>query len=335
MNNNNTFDIDVTVVLNEEKNGIELHFNDKPSEEIRNLLKSNNFKWSRYNKCWFAKQNDKTISFANSLTDTTMEEIKDKSNEYKEQKQINIKNKLAEIDIDDIESYIVPAQISKRENENAFFRNTETDHTKCLQNELIYFNKLVMNTLQNNTNLEIEHYLKSALQRFKKNYTEAYIKYLNHKGNNPSWLITGRGGRNSTKDKKINDKQHKLMMNTIDLKDNFYEKCKNTKYKIQKEKELKEKKEFEEGTKNIMIPKFKRIKKNINTSAIDNIFDGNTTFAMTMHEYDNFFILKNWGTWRIYFKSGVELYSTKTTETLEDAKKWLIYYLQKNAKKEA
>ncbi|EMQ1359780.1 hypothetical protein OD257_003132 [Clostridioides difficile] len=100
-------------------------------------------------------------------------------------------------------------------------------------------------------------------------------------------------------------------------------------------KELREKKEFEEWTKNIIIPKFKRIKKNINASATDNIFDGNTTFAMTMHEYDNFFILKNWGAWRIYFKSGVELYSTKTTETLEDAKKWLIYYLQKNAKKEA
>ncbi|HBG7745390.1 TPA: hypothetical protein KRE80_000853 [Clostridioides difficile] len=40
MNNNNTFDIDVTVVLNEEKNGIELHFNDKPSEEIRNTTET-------------------------------------------------------------------------------------------------------------------------------------------------------------------------------------------------------------------------------------------------------------------------------------------------------
>lgn len=29
-------------------------------------------------------------------------------------------------------------------------------------------NTFDMNTLQNNTNLEIEHYLKSALQRFKK-----------------------------------------------------------------------------------------------------------------------------------------------------------------------
>ncbi|MGO0987444.1 hypothetical protein ACTPEW_16040 [Clostridioides difficile] len=327
--------IDVIVVLNEEKNGVELYFTDKPPQEIRNLLNSNSFKYSKYKKIWYAKQSDKTISFANSLTNTTMEEIKDKSNEYKEQKQINIKNELAEIDIDDIESYIVPVEISKRENENAFFRNTETDHTKCLQNELIYFNKLVMNTLQNNTNLEIEHYLKSALQKFKKNYTEAYIKYLNYKGNNPSWLVTGRGGRNSTKDQRTNDRQHKLMMNTIDMKDNFHKKCENTKDRIQKEKRLRERKEFEEGTKDIIIPKFERVKKYINPRAVDKIFDKNTTFLITMHKYNNYFIAKNGGAWRVYNQNGIELYSTKTTETLEDAKKWLVYYLQKNAKKEA
>ncbi|MGO0861647.1 hypothetical protein [Clostridioides difficile] len=325
--------IDVTIVLNEEKNGIELHFKDKPIEEIRNILKANGFRCSKSKEFWYAKQNNKTIVFANSLTNTTLEEIKENSEKYKKQRQDDIKNKLAEINIDDIENYIVPIEISKRENENSFFRKTETDHTKCLQDELVYINELVINTLQNNTNSEIEYYLKLALQNFKKNYTEAYVKYLDYKSTNPTWATTGRSGRNATKDKKVNDRQNKLMLHCSDVKKKFYRICTKTKDKISKEKKSKERKEFEEATKYITIPKFKRIKKYVNPSKFDSIFDGDTTLLITMHEYNNFFISNYWGAWRIYNANGVKLYSTKTTETLQNAKKWLIYYLQKNAKK--
>lgn len=325
--------IDVRVILNEEKNGVELYFNDKPSEEVRSNLKFNGFKWSRFNECWFAKQNNKTIAFANSLADTNIEEIKEVSKEYKEQKQDDIKNKLVEINIDDIEDYIVPIEISKRENEHAFFRKTETDHTKVLQDEFIEANEIIMDILKNTSSLEIEYYLKLALQRFKKNYTEAYVKYLDYKSTNPTWAVTGRSGRNATKDKKANDKQNKLMLYCSDVKKNFYRICNKTKNKINKEKKSKERKEFEDATKDITIPKFKRIKKYVNPSKFDSIFDGNTTLLITMHEHNNFFISNYWGAWRIYNANGVKLYSTKTTETLQDAKKWLIYYLQTNAKK--
>lgn len=58
---------DTKIVLNEELNGVEIHFTNKPSEEVRTMLKENGFRYSRYNKCWYAKQSEKAISFANSL----------------------------------------------------------------------------------------------------------------------------------------------------------------------------------------------------------------------------------------------------------------------------
>jgi hypothetical protein len=70
--------IQVELKLNDKLNGIELYFTGKPSEGTRELLKENGFRWSKYNKCWYAKQSDKTILFAESLVsaynDTITEE---------------------------------------------------------------------------------------------------------------------------------------------------------------------------------------------------------------------------------------------------------------------
>ncbi|NBI28636.1 LPD29 domain-containing protein [Chengkuizengella marina] len=53
---------------NEDKNGIELHFTDKPDEETRNLLKTNGFRWSKRG-FWYTRHTDKKESFAKSLID--------------------------------------------------------------------------------------------------------------------------------------------------------------------------------------------------------------------------------------------------------------------------
>ena len=37
---------------NEEKNGVELYFEEIPTPEEREELKNNGYKWSKYNKCW-------------------------------------------------------------------------------------------------------------------------------------------------------------------------------------------------------------------------------------------------------------------------------------------
>ena len=75
------------VILNEEKNGVEIYFTGKPSEEVRNNLKLNGFRWSKYNKCWYAKQNEDTLNFANSLNNVSEEEIKETSQQYQEEKE--------------------------------------------------------------------------------------------------------------------------------------------------------------------------------------------------------------------------------------------------------
>lgn len=63
----------VKVTLNDEKNGVEVKFNGKPSEDILSELKGMGFRWSKFQKIWYAKQSEKTISFANSLTNQTEE----------------------------------------------------------------------------------------------------------------------------------------------------------------------------------------------------------------------------------------------------------------------
>lgn len=53
VNNNYNFTNDFfEVVQNEEENRIQLFFDGKPNEEIRNLLKHNGFRWSSKNVCW-------------------------------------------------------------------------------------------------------------------------------------------------------------------------------------------------------------------------------------------------------------------------------------------
>lgn len=61
--------MNVNVVLNEEKNGIEIRFVGKPAAEIIESLKANGFRWSGKQKMWYAKQSTETMAFANSLNE--------------------------------------------------------------------------------------------------------------------------------------------------------------------------------------------------------------------------------------------------------------------------
>lgn len=57
----------VEITFNEEKNGIELRFDGKPSEETRTQLKANGFRWSRPQKMWYAKDTDERRAFVSGL----------------------------------------------------------------------------------------------------------------------------------------------------------------------------------------------------------------------------------------------------------------------------
>lgn len=56
-------------LLNEELNGIELYFNEIPSAETREILKSAGFRWHKVKKCWYAKKNEETTKIAQELSD--------------------------------------------------------------------------------------------------------------------------------------------------------------------------------------------------------------------------------------------------------------------------
>lgn len=69
-------DQEIEIIMNEEKNGIEIKFNCKPTQEIRENLKQNGFRWSKFNKVWYSKQSQEAINFANSLKASEVQEVK-------------------------------------------------------------------------------------------------------------------------------------------------------------------------------------------------------------------------------------------------------------------
>jgi hypothetical protein len=57
----------VTVRENEERDGVEIIFPAKPSEEVRERMKALGFRWSRPQGLWYAKRTAERLAFAKSL----------------------------------------------------------------------------------------------------------------------------------------------------------------------------------------------------------------------------------------------------------------------------
>lgn len=57
----------VTVTINEEKKGVEIRFPSKPSAEVLDTLKRSGFRWTRFGKCWYAKDTEQHRAIAYSL----------------------------------------------------------------------------------------------------------------------------------------------------------------------------------------------------------------------------------------------------------------------------
>ncbi|GEM_PF-948698 len=57
--------------LNRELHGIELYFDSMPSDNVRNSLKSNNWRWNPAKKCWYNKETEITKKYARDICKTT------------------------------------------------------------------------------------------------------------------------------------------------------------------------------------------------------------------------------------------------------------------------
>lgn len=314
---------DVKIVLNEDKNGVEIYFSGKPSEDVRNNLKSNGFRWSRYNKCWYAKQTETTLNFANSLTDTTEEEIKEVSVMYKEEKEKKMENKLNKLDINDIESYTIDEKLSRRENESYLFRSKDINHTKEIQDYFLSVNNEVLSVLENCNDKTIEYNLKMALQRFKRDYHTNYVNRLQNKASNPSWMLTGAAGRNVRKDQKMNNRYDNLLLKANEIVDKFNKSVNRAKSEMKKQQ--KQELETKVNNTNVEDCDFTRCNKKYNLNATNNIFlDPNHEVGMTTFN-NEYFIFKNWGKYRIYNSEGMEIAGRNS---LKDAKKYVVMLVE-------
>lgn len=62
----------VTVTENIEKKGIEIRFQSKPAQEVIEILKAHGWRWSRFNVCWYNKNTQDNMDFAQSFTVDTL-----------------------------------------------------------------------------------------------------------------------------------------------------------------------------------------------------------------------------------------------------------------------
>ena len=64
------------VVLNQEKNGVEIHFPSKPAPAVLDRLKANGWRWSRFSACWYAKQSPEALALASSIAELNDEQAR-------------------------------------------------------------------------------------------------------------------------------------------------------------------------------------------------------------------------------------------------------------------
>lgn len=57
----------IEVSINEERQGVEIRFPEKPSEDVRGALKRAGFRWSRFSACWYKKRSEEAERFAEEL----------------------------------------------------------------------------------------------------------------------------------------------------------------------------------------------------------------------------------------------------------------------------
>lgn len=309
----------ITYSLNKEKNGVEIYFTEKPSEEVRETLKANKFRWSRTNKYWYAKQTEDTISLAKQLAG-------DGEAVYNSQTKTE-PTSYPEVEIDDCrdEKYNIPQSIIDREHDaNWIFRTSKRDHNKDLQDTFIHYTDLVRNTVTELNNSYYEYKLKEALQRFKKQYHELTVKYLSAKGSQPSWAVSGRGNLNVSKYNKGIDRQNTIMFELADLPKEFEKKINYYKNKVKKAKENELKNQLQEEIKQPLDDvAFKTVTKDFD------IYGRGTAVKTRFYECEGYSTAKLWGAFRVFDQKGKEIWSAKSNGTLKDAKAYISLLIRK------
>jgi hypothetical protein len=298
-------------------NGIEITFTSKPSEDVRNLIKSNGYRWAGKNRSsvWWAILNDETLSIAEQLAGNKVENTPTLE-------PVNY----PEIEIDDNDSYIISQSLQDREhNSNWVMRKGKKDHNKEVQE---YFTELTNEVKKIILTTENEYYiykLKKTLQYYKKHYFNNYVSRLENKANNPSWVTTGSAGRNRSRDQKYNNRYDKLMQEWIDLDNDYKGRINTLKNKIKRDKESALKEQLkQELSQPLPELTFKTVTKEFD------LYGNGSIVKTRFYECEGYSICKVWGAFRVFETStGKEIHSTKSNGTLQDAKAYVSLMIKK------
>ncbi|STO12815.1 Uncharacterised protein [[Flavobacterium] thermophilum] len=381
--------LQVSYKINDEKNGIELYFSEKPSEAIREQLKQYGFKWSRQG-FWYAKKTNERLNFVQSLlSDSYNSELTDEQrktlskrlekdnvmplclfkaknsdsillecintnldeqkpfyflirangeeigkgydsdilNDYvlihsydtHNSQDVGEREAYPDINIDDIDTYVIDERLQEAEHAASWiFRTQKRDHTKEIQELFTQYNSKVIDLLEQTDNERIKYYLKKSLQSFKKRYFDNYVKILRHRSENPSWAVTGRGNLNKRKYDKALSRYDKLIQESVELTKQIDATINRAKNEIQKEKEQRIK-EAVESVKNELT--FTVMTKEIEYMGYKE--------RKRVYMYGDYWTARLWGCFRI-FKGNREIHEMKSTDKLEDAKRYIAYLVQQD-----
>ena len=61
------------VTINEERHGVEIRFASMPSEDVRNDLKANGWRWSKFSRCWYNRDTDENRATAERIASAKIE----------------------------------------------------------------------------------------------------------------------------------------------------------------------------------------------------------------------------------------------------------------------
>ncbi|RNB59500.1 hypothetical protein EDM57_05000 [Brevibacillus gelatini] len=304
----------ITVTLNQQLQGIEIAFTEKPSQEVIEQLKTNGFRWSKFKKIWFTKQSEKALAFAQSLSGQMLNNSDTITDSAQEQQTYSY----PEININDLEKYTVSDELQRMVHSSSLF---EVDYKKDCAVTFQQFQNEALEVLALTDDPRMTYYIKKYLQSFKKRYYEQYLKILNHRASNPSWAVTGRGGLNVSRYNKMQDRYDKYLGEAVKLSEEFKKKMRNFRWQIKRDKEQQVKQFIEQElnkTENSLT--FQTEKREINV--------GRYTEIVRAYIHGEYMIAKSFGCFRI-FKNGQEVHSMKTSDRLDDAKKMVAFMICK------
>lgn len=209
VNENNSLNIEVK--FNEEKSGIELYFNEKPSEEIRSQLKLNGYRWAKFNKCWYVKDSAQARKF--------LQQLGLLNNEGQQENSIIDTTTLKEVEQTKQPEIIINEALAKRSKENMSFSDYKEGSATQEYNQVVAEISEKINQAKEEVKDDTDKQIKLdyLLNKFKKDYANWINKKNANGASHVSVMISGASNYNMNKHNKYIAREGKLWREYNDI----------------------------------------------------------------------------------------------------------------------